>query len=284
MNCEICGDTAVRLREFYFDAEERIELKRCQSCSCEYLFPQPSNQLLAKEYKNYYERRSSGMQRPKLAYFKTLLRSTGFDFSGKSILEVGAGEGDCALALTSLWPTADYTAVEANSECESFYAEIDCTLRPQSIEDWLATEEESRYDYILLFDLMEHLREPKRTLQKIVDKKLKKGGHIIATFPSVNSFTRLFLGPLWPQYKLEHLFYFSKAAILHMEPELNLKNSTVKPLSKRLPLGFLITVGKNFGPKPVRGMVRALATCLPRPLQAIALKLPLGEALWVAQK
>lgn len=285
MQCKICSqENSVRIRRFYADDAEEIDLRRCCNCGCEFLSPDPSDGLLAKEYEAYYERRTVEMSRPKLAYFRNLLRSVNIDFSGKEILEVGAGEGDCAFAMKSMWESADYTAIEANKECEPYYVGFDCELRAQSIEDWLTTEENKRYDHILLFDLIEHLRSPKSILQDIVDKKLKENGSIIATFPFVNTLTRKTLGSLWPQYKLEHLFYFSENSISRMADDLDLESLYLHPLSKRLPIDFLLAVGKNFGPKPLQYGVRMTAPLVPRFLRSTELSLPLGEALWMARK
>lgn len=265
----------------------------------EFLEPQPSDELLALEYKNYYDRRSTNTKQIKKAYFSDLLQQLNIDFNDLRVLEIGGGEGDCAQACLESWPNTEYTVVESNEECLPFFNNINCRLINASLEDFLlkvnkpasfkdqsfgSTFGRNEYDVILLFDVIEHLRDPESTLQILIGEYLSDRGQVIASFPDANSPSRKFMGGLWPQYKLEHLFYFTPKSIQSIERKLQLKTDELFPLEKTLPIEFLIQVGSNFGPLGMQKITRLLGEVLPRSWKSKKVKLPLGELLWVSHK
>jgi len=284
VGCPICREPARRLRPFARRGDEAVHLMRCGGCACEFLDPQPSGAWLAEEYAGYYVRRDAGVERPKRRYFETLLRGTRIRFQGLRVLEIGAGEGDCAAALSGLWPDAAVTAVESNPECRPHYASLRCTLVNQGVEEWIAGTAAGSFDAVLLFDLLEHLRDPLRSLGSLLRKDLVPGGWIVATFPRADSLSRRLQGPLWPQYKPEHLFYFSRGAVLRMGAAVGLETTILRPLVKTLPVGYFLSVGSGFGPPAIRRMTSLVRSAVPRGLNALQVPLRLGEWLWVARR
>ena len=284
--CLVCNGNGTKLRDFaFFEAtQEKLYLLRCDQCHLEFLDPQPSNTWLGEEYRDYYKRRVGNLKRPKTSYFKKLLSQTHVDFSDKSVVEIGPGEGDCLVALRSKWKNTRLFAVEANSESKGFFKELQCEQYCESIESWLAAGHKEKFDYVLMFDLIEHLRDPKQTLKTIVSQYLKPGGQIIATFPNVDSASRKLEGRLWPQYKVEHLFYFSRLAVERIERHTGLNRVKLSPLRKSLPLQYLLNVGTHFGPTPTRKAISLLASTLPAKMGRLSLPLYLGEYIWIAEK
>lgn len=200
------------------------------------------------------------------------------------MLEVGAGEGECARACTTGWPGVKYTAVESNQESRAYYDSIDCRLVEQSLEQFIDGDTQERFDVILLFDLIEHLRDPEKTLGILVQKFLKSDSLVVATFPDASSGSRRWMGSLWPQYKLEHLYYFTPGAIESVEKRLHLKTHKLHSLEKTLPVEYLIQVGSHFGPAATQSITRGLSALVPGALKRRNIRLPLGELLWIAEK
>ena len=283
-SCPICLKPAVIAREFARREAEVISLMRCQQCSCEYLAPQPSDAWLSEEYENYYSRRRASIPRAKAPYFDDLLQDLGYDFSNKKVIDIGAAEGDLIFALTHRWPSVQAVALEADPESRAFFDDLRCDYFNTGISEWLHAEHQERFDYIFLFDLLEHVRDPVHVVRELSRCHLSRGGVFVATFPAASLLSRKVLGRFWPQYKVEHLFYFSPAAILCIEDACGLRRLGLRPLTKRLPLEYFLGVGSEFGPDPVRWLSRAARSLTPTKLGGIRIPLRLGEYLWTAEK
>jgi 2-polyprenyl-3-methyl-5-hydroxy-6-metoxy-1,4-benzoquinol methylase len=238
---------------------------------------------LSEEYRGYYEKRKTSFARPKKAFFEELLRTRVGNLAGKDVLELGSGEGDCVAAINSLWPDARVTAVEANRESLPHFSGLHCELLNQSVEEWLRSAHPKRFDVILLFDLLEHLQDPLAVVSKLKTDHLKLGGMIVATFPNSDSLSRRCMGPLWIQYKVEHLHYFSKDSVQYLGRAAGLETTHLASLKKRLPIEYFFAVGTQFGPKALQIFFGFFSTLTPRWLKRRSLPLLLGEWLWVAQ-
>ena len=64
-----------------------------------------------------------------------------------------------------------------------------------------------------MFDVLEHLTNPVEQL-KIINKKIKKGGHVICYSPNIYSIAFELMGKNQNQvYPFEHLFFFAKKTL-----------------------------------------------------------------------
>jgi len=264
--------------------QDALHLMRCSECGSEYLAPQPSDASLAAEYASYRVKRRSGTRRPKLTYFRRLLADTGIEFSGKRVVDLGASEGDCVAALNTDWPNAACVAVEPGAHAFGHYEDLRCELAATTVEDWASSTNGNPADVLIMFDLLEHLRTPVETLRTAVARCLRDGGIVLATFPNADSLSRRLLGSLWPQYKLEHLHYFSKRGVDALARVSGLTSRTIAPLTKRLPVDYVLSVGTNTGPRPIRAMSRAVRALTPETLDAVTIPARFGEWLWIAER
>jgi SAM-dependent methyltransferase len=275
-------------------------LHRCRACACEFSWPQPSADWLAEIYADYPSIRNSGEAKPRREFFRQLLLASEIDLDGCSVLEIGGGEGDCSAAIRAHWPSAALTSVEPHTNTRSVAGD-NPSIIATSVEAWLAKRKEpasmdasalphaagppeSTFDVVLAFDVLEHLRDPARVLEGICADALRSGGHLIASFPNVQSLTQRVLGRNWVQYKPEHLFYFSRAAVEQMGERAGLRTRDLKPLSKRLSLAYFLAVGSRSGPPLLQQMSRSVSAALPGDFARRRLALRTGEWLWIATK
>ena len=163
---------------------------------------------------------------------------------------------------------------------------LGCTLINATVEDVLDHDNDRRYgiqphsfDYVFLFDVLEHLARPGEVLCAI-KRLLGDGGRIVLTLPDAGSLSRKLMGRLWVQYKLEHLQYPS-GEWHTLAAAWDLKVQRRERFYKRLPLGYLLSVGRNFGPPVVQQLVRAAAHLVPTALHGLPLSVPLGKNLVV---
>jgi 2-polyprenyl-3-methyl-5-hydroxy-6-metoxy-1,4-benzoquinol methylase len=102
--------------------------------------------------------------------------------SATRILEVGAGAGGTLKWLKALYPKAETTAVELNADLrDELKQNVDVVLIGQ-IDETFA--ELKTYDLILLLDVLEHLPDSTRTLQRL-SSLLENGGHVIVSVPNI---------------------------------------------------------------------------------------------------
>lgn len=291
--CGVCGGPGVLRRDFAHrsvagrEIDESVALHECLQCRSAYLYPQPSDAWLANEYKDYYVRRSNNIGDGKSDHFKKVFEShpvTNFHRA----LEVGGGEGACAKQFLLAAPHADITVIEANRECEPFYKEMGgrCHLRQTSLEQWLSDSSavSPRHELILCFDVIEHLRNPVATIGSLVQGALEPSGQIWASFPNYDSLSRKLLGKIWPQYKVEHLFYLSREGVARLCERTGLEIVHLGNGRKFLSIGYLFGIGQSFGPKPTRWIFRILSSVIPKALQSMKLSFSLGEWLLIAKR
>ncbi|MGB1287951.1 MAG: class I SAM-dependent methyltransferase [Aggregatilineales bacterium] len=77
--------------------------------------------------------------------------------------------------------------------------------------------ESSAYDMVTMYDVIEHVPDPKAYMEKVADM-LKPGGIYELATPDVGSFPAKLAGSHWIGYKLadEHVYYFSVATLKKM--------------------------------------------------------------------
>jgi SAM-dependent methyltransferase len=285
--CSLCSGNLARIRRFSKRGREDIHLYRCMDCRSEMLLPQPTDGLLAKEYKDYFSKRSqyTSTPFPKVTFFTDLLKKhfplTSYTPDFKA-LELGSGGGDFVAAFNTLFPQAAITAVEMNTEGADKLRGLNCRVVNIAIEDFLE-DCVDRYDSIFMFDVLEHLRSPVESLRRL-SRLLKADGRIYLTTPLAGSMLHRLTGRFWPQYKLEHLFYFSKTSFDKIGEQVGLRTEKSIALSKTLPISYLLSVGSNFGPKVFTRLVDYGSKILPGSLYERRVRLPLGEVLVVYGK
>lgn len=82
------------------------------------------------------------------------------------------------------------------------------------------------FDVIVLSDVIEHLRDPRRFLLQAFEI-LKPGGLISIATVSTQSWTARLLGRYWIEYKPEHLFYFNELNIVTLLEAVGFDDSRV---------------------------------------------------------
>ena len=100
-----------------------------------------------------------------------------------NILEVGCGAGATLLALKNLYKNANLYGIEISENAGKVARGI-ADIIIGNIEDINLPYKEKYFDYIILGDVLEHLVDPWKTLDKL-RKYLKDDGYIIASIPNI---------------------------------------------------------------------------------------------------
>ncbi len=218
--CAICG--ARDTRRLYTKFGHGIE--RCTRCGLVYANPRaPEEAILARYSPDYFwheylpaigapegrvdldfvDRR----YRPMLS----LLRRHAPQ--GRRLLEVGTGAGMFLKAAERAgWEVA---GLELSEEGAAFARDrLGLDVRQERAETMSFPAES--FDVAVLFDVIEHLFDPRRVLES-TRRALKPGGLIVISTPNLNALTRQALGVDWAVLSpLEHLYYFTAETLPRM--------------------------------------------------------------------
>jgi len=218
--CNYCG---ARKRSALFD-NVYPNIMRCDSCGLIFNAEMPSEEELASIYTEKYYKSKDSLKYGYTDYMddranivktaRKRLRDIERLKAGGSLLDVGCAFG-FFLDVAREWGWT-VTGVEI-SEFASGYAEnaLGLDVINHNAESW--DYPPGSYDVITMWDLLEHLRDPLGTLQKLASA-LKENGILVLSTPDVDSLPARLMKEKWLGWQLqnEHLYYFSYATLERM--------------------------------------------------------------------
>lgn len=228
------------MAEHVYAGKKDQRFYRCEKCDVAFLFPQltieEEKRFYADEFSKFMEKRSgedfdwSGPQAHILSNEKQFERRWPF-FSDliapdKKILEIGCSSGFMLLPLKKMG--CSVMGIEPSMQFASFLRNNGVDVFP-SIYDLNGTEkEESKFDLILHFFLLEHIREPYPFLSDALDL-LEDDGTMVFEIPNRND-------PLITVYDIDAFqqFYWSVAHNWYFNP------ASLKFILDRLPCDYEI--------------------------------------------
>jgi SAM-dependent methyltransferase len=219
--CGFCGQTDHKVYFLTYDIfGNNYSICQCNVCEAYFLAPRPDEELLAKAYSNDYYGESNekfeGLYEKAMDHFRKrrAKRFSKYLKSKASVLDIGCGNGRF---LNNLLKFGDYKLygieLEGNSaKRAALIAEIELKTGILEENDF----EPDRIDAITMFQVFEHLTEPRMTLN-IIKKILKKDGVLVMSFPNIDSLqARLFKGKWLHLDPPRHLFYFKPADLIRI--------------------------------------------------------------------
>lgn len=284
--CEVCSGTGFST---LFEKDDHRWV-RCDACALERIDPPPTNETLSAIYgKHYYDAWGlhddvSTVGQLKKATFSYVLGQLPPLPADAKLLDCGAATG--FLLEIAKERGFDPYGVElsefgANAIAEkfgkghSFQGEIENATFPDAGE--------GSFQAITMCDYIEHVRNPRRVLER-ARKLLAKGGVIALTTPDTDSLTHRMLAKGWSHYKVEHLYYFGHENISQLLHAAGFNAVEFKPLWKALNLKYIREQFEVY-PHPVLSKVaRGLGQVVPNKLQAQTIRLLTGEMLAIARR
>jgi len=101
-----------------------------------------------------------------------------------SVLEIGCSSGGTLATIKQTWPNSKVKGIEivpeVAQEAKSKGLDVECC----NIEEVELPYEKESFDYIIMADVIEHLREPEEVLRDLIPF-LKKGGSFLCSIPNV---------------------------------------------------------------------------------------------------
>ncbi len=228
-SCYLCGNDT--MRTMFTDG--KYSVCRCSYCSMVETFPKlppgEINNIYNKRYfnsddaKNFGYLDYLGQKDNLLQTFRMRLRFLDevlhFD-RNKKVLEIGFAYG-FFLSVCEENKFLDLTGVDI-ARVGWEYAK-DHLKQSKVILGSIEDVKNETFDYIFLWDTIEHVCDPKRVISNCYEL-LNDGGYLILETQNVDSLAAKLLGRKWWHYKyLEHLYHFNKNTIGAIVEEANFK-------------------------------------------------------------
>lgn len=204
--CNLCNESL--FEKIY--KKSSYNLLRCKKCSLIFVYPQPTDKELASAYSyksGYFE--YTDFPKGKLnPFFENIFRK----MKNGMFLDVGCGTGYALYTAKACgW---NEEGIDLNKDAIARIRKMGLNAVYANIDNF--SGKNGKYDIINMGDLIEHVKNPEKTIRKAY-ALLKKNGKLIISTPNINSFfpkysfliSKIF-GITWshpsPPY---HLFEFS---------------------------------------------------------------------------
>lgn len=241
VNCNFCGHESDQilysLRDWQTEHNVTFTLVRCPNCGLLYLNPQPSWEELVPYYPDHYrpyvlpdkKGRNSFFARIKSSGWRRRRKVIEGKIPGGRLLDVGCATGEflAEMETSNKWecygvePVPYAAAIARQNTHASIF---DGTL-------FDANYPKDFFDIVTLWDVLEHISDPLRTLREI-RRILKPGGILIMCVPDPESITGRWFGPNWIGLDApRHLHDFPKSTLVKRLQLENFRNVTTTYLS-----------------------------------------------------
>ena len=278
--CRLC--TSADLSHYLAVQEHRLD--RCGSCGFVQVRQQPSQNALRALYADGYFKRGKYdeefAQRREGERRLELLERARVSPGGR-VLDAGCATGDF-LSLGSqryeMWGLdvsayATEVAARKNPSCSGRI--FTGFVEEQSFEPEF-------FDAIVMWDVVEHIWDPKSVLRRLVSH-LRPGGSLILSTPDIGALTARIMRKRWAFMTVpEHLGFFSPRSLRFLlETELGLDTTSSATSGKWVNLGFLAYKLRRVFPQVPASLVSGVQRS---PLASAAIYVPTADIRYVAAR
>ena len=227
VDCQICGGADFEVvgsgeDYVYASCPDRFTAVRCQACGHMYQRPRPSRKSASIIYPPHYSTRSKRFSADSSAIgkIKNIVYAQRNKFlaqelaGGGRVLDVGCGDGQLLLDIKMKYPEAELTGIDLEMPPDAME-----TMAANGISVMIGALEETdlptdHFDVIMMNQLIEHLWEPRKALEKAF-RALRPGGLLsVETVNTMGYDWKWFNGGAWGGYYFpRHMNFFSSDSL-----------------------------------------------------------------------
>ena len=212
---------------------ESFSLRKCSSCGFTFTDPKPDEQSIGKYYLSDKYISHTGGQKNLLDLAYLYARKIALSdkraiierhSSGKTILDFGCGTGEFLKEMKSSgWIiTGVEPSLNANEKASQSTG--------NKIYKSLTEIQESNFDAITLWHVLEHLHDLNGSLKKF-HALLKKSGTIFIAVPNLESYDAQFYNSFWAGYDVpRHLWHFNQESMKRILENIGFKLTEIIPM------------------------------------------------------
>ncbi len=236
--------TAAELSRLYSASSAHVlmdQVVECGNCSLEYVNPRPDQAIIFGSYSDAVDPTFVAQNDDRIATFRRSLEEvlhklSLHDGGGRRLLDIGCAGGAFPVAARSLG--FDPVGVEPSRWMADYGRRTyGLDIRDGILERGMFPEES--FDYITLWDVIEHVPQPHELLTLVRDL-LKPGGVLIVNYPDVGSLAARALGTRWPFWLSVHLLYYTRRTIALQLEQAGLKVEWCQPFFMTLPTDYVL--------------------------------------------
>jgi len=257
VRCNLCGadDAVVRYPSTVSDSESNLEdwsafactssgygrhhtIVQCRRCGLVYTNPRVDRKDILDTYEavedRLYVEEREGRVLTFERHLKPLERITGVP-KHRALLDVGCHIGVFVeIAAEHGW---DAWGVEPSHWAVGLARSRGLNVVWGTLET--ADLPEQMFDVITMWDVIEHLTDPRGTIERAYHL-LRPGGLLVIHTIDIDSLFARILGPRWPWLMEMHIFYFSRRTLRAMLEQSGFKVISDRPQGRYLRLGYLM--------------------------------------------
>ena len=251
VKCNLCGsseyeivhkglkDEKVDLTKKYSSSSNIIgndQIVKCKNCGLKYVNPRlTDNEIVSGYSEGSDELFVSQAKGRELTFKKSLKLINKYSKKGK-ILDIGtAGGSFLKAAKDDGWQVE---GIEPNKWlCDWGFKNYEIKIKQGTIFNHKFKKDE--FDAITLWDVLEHVTDPKKTLEEC-NKIMKQNGLLVVNYPNIGSLASRLMGKRWIFLLSVHLFYFDKKTIKKMLNATGFEVIKIKKHFQKLNLGYLV--------------------------------------------
>jgi 2-polyprenyl-3-methyl-5-hydroxy-6-metoxy-1,4-benzoquinol methylase len=214
-NCPACNSVSLR----HFAVIRRISYARCRTCGFVFTNPAPPEEIISEFYNSTFYNNYRRLEEDRIRnqpYFSVsaytdLRRLAGWLNGDKSasILDFGCGPGSFLALIRDEFGFKNIEGLELNKES----AGIALRNYGLDIANNIKELKRKQYDFIILFEVIEHLTNPDEVIS-ICTHLLKDGGSLFVTTPSVRNIpARMFASHCGHYTGPSHVSLFTEEAL-----------------------------------------------------------------------
>lgn len=179
----------------------------CRACGLMFQWPIPDPEALVAAYRDVEDPLYLAERENRYLTFRRAVRLLG-PGAGRRLLDVGAYCG----YFVDVARQAGFAAegIELSRWAVGHAQRLGIPVRNESIEERATSG--ARYDVVTLWDVVEHLSDPRRELQACA-RLLRRGGRIHVSTLDARSLVARTLGSRWPWLMDMHLVYFDRVTL-----------------------------------------------------------------------
>lgn len=222
VDCNLCGlDNTETVQQ----AEEPFKVVKCKSCGLVYTNPQPERKTIEEHYqKEYYKQWMENQMERRIPMWKKRLKEIMKDKKNAKLLDVGCGIGTF-LKLAREEGFETYGTEISEYACKYVKDNLKINVFRGNLEE--ANFPTAFFDVVTVWHTLEHIPDPKATLEEI-SRILKGNGLLVVATPNLNNYITRILYLLAKRKKLIlfsnrakewHLFHFSIPILTSMLKE-----------------------------------------------------------------
>ena len=239
--CRLCGANDTKLVYVEQDRLMKVpgtfHLVQCQQCGLLYLNPRPTMDEIGCYYPEQYgpynvarENQQSPITRldHSYGYWKRARLVHASHPQGGPLLDVGCATGDFLHMMRRMGPWKVQGVEVSTGAAQQARECYGLNVCAGELAD--AAYPDSHFDVITIWDVMEHVHDPARTLQEM-HRILKPGGLAIIRVPNIATWDARLFGPYWVGLDApRHLYIFSPTTLEAFLQKTGFRVQKMRPL------------------------------------------------------